>query len=99
MKGGPIQGNDIAVYKVKTNFKLGAPPTYLWFEASDEDKVEELFTDFKTHIWPACFPKDDDEYPPETKRGFIAGWLDLPPQIVRDPLQLGIESFSYQGVK
>ena len=34
-----------------------------------------------------------------SKSGFIAGWLDLPPQIVRDPLQLGIESYSYQGVK
>ena len=102
MKGGPIQGNDIAVYKVKTNYKLGTPPTNLWFNASDPKNqgiANDLYNNFKTHIWPACFPKDDDEYPPETKRGFIAGWLDLPPQILRDPLQLGIESFSYQGVK
>ena len=93
LKGGPIQGHDIAVYKVKTNFKLGNPPTYLWYNASDQNNEYN----FKTHIWPACFPKDDDEY--ATDRGLIAGWLDLPPQIVRDPLQLGIESFSYQGVK
>ena len=88
------------MYKVKSNFKLGTPPTYHWYNTSDplyEDKNDNLYNNFKSHIWPACFPKDDDEYP--TERGFIAGWLDLPPQIVRDPLQLGIESFSYQGVK
>ena len=90
MKGGPIQGADIAVYKVQTTYKLGDPPTYLFYEPPKNLE----FVDF---IWPACFPRDDDEYP--TERGFIAGWLDLPPQILRDPLQLGIESFSYQGVK
>ena len=89
MKGGPIQGADIAVYKVQTNYKLGDPPTYLFYEPPKQK--------FVTFIWPACFPREDDEYP--TERGFIAGWLDLPPQILRDPLQLGIESFSYQGVK
>ena len=72
------------MYKVKTNFTLG--------------DVEDFWIN-NGHIWPACFPRDDDEYPKENKRGFIAGWLDLPPQIVRDPLQLGLESFSYQGVK
>ena len=50
-----------------------------------------------SYIWPACFPRDDDQY--GTDRGFIAGWLDIPPQILRDPLHLGYESFSYQGVK
>ena len=100
MKGGPIQGADIAVYKVKTDFKLGTPPKYLSFDPSDsknDNTTKELYNEFKNHVWPACFPRDDDEY--ATDRGFIAGWLDLPPQIVRDPLQLGIESFSYQGVK
>ena len=93
MKGGPIQGHDIAVYKVKTNFKLGNPPTYLWYNASDPYNLDSNndYNNFKTHIWPACFPKDDDEY--ATDRGLIAGWLDLPLHIVRDPLQLGVESF------
>ena len=82
------------------NGPIGTPPTYLWYNASDSDNQDlndGYYNNFKTNIWPVCFPRNDDEYP--TKRGFIAGWLDLPPQIVRDPLQLGIESFTYQGVK
>ena len=71
----------------------------MWFDSS---KYEYNYT---SHIWPACFPRDDDEpsredeYKYATERGFIAGWIDLPPQIVRDPLDLGHESFTYQGVK
>ena len=100
LNGGPIEGYDISVYKVKTNFKLGTPPTNLWYDPSDPAfQITNVvyYNNFESHVWPACFPRDDDEY--ATDRGFIAGWLDLPPQIVRDPLQLGIESFSYQGVK
>ena len=99
LNGGPIQGFDICVYKVETEFILGTPPTYLWFDQYDPNYQEniEAYNNFENHVWPACFPRDDDEY--ATDRGFIAGWLDLPPQIVRDPLQLGKESFSYQGVK
>ena len=100
LNGGPIEGFDISVYKVKTSFKLGTPPNFLWYNTTDplNEFINDLaYNNFETHVWPACFPRDDDEY--ATDRGFIAGWLDLPPQIVRDPLQLGKESFSYQGVK
>ena len=95
LNGGPIEGFDISVYKVKTDFKLGTPPSKLWYDPSESNLPDNYY---ETHVWPACFPRyDDDDY--ASNRGFIAGWLDLPPQIVRDPLQLGIESFSYQGVK
>ena len=98
LNGGPIQGHDIAVYKVQTDYKLGTPPKYLWFNASDPlyQYVLPLYDNFQSHVWPACFPKDDDEY--ATDRGFIAGWLDSPGTL-QDPLQLGIESFSYEGLK
>ena len=99
LNGGPIEGFDISVYKVKTDFKLGTPPSKLWFDPSNPffDGVVEAHENFTNYVWPACFPRhDDNDY--ASNRGFIAGWLDLPPQIVRDPLQLGIESFSYQGV-
>ena len=83
------------VNRGEINGPLGTPPTYLWYNASEDPFYNYDY--YKSLIWPACFPRNDDEYP--TDRGFIAGWLDLPPQIVRDPLQLGIESFTYQGVK
>ena len=100
LNGGPIEGFDISVYKVKTNFKLGTPPSKLYFDPTDPafKPTVESYNNFENHVWPACFPRHDDNgY--ASKSGFIAGWLDLPPQIVRDPLQLGIESYSYQGVK
>merc|ERR1711874_828498 len=33
--GGPIEGSDIAVYKVDTRYILGTPPTYLGYNVSD----------------------------------------------------------------
>ena len=95
MNGGPIQGYDIAVYKVKTDFKLGTPPRYLSYDPTDsknDDTTEQLYNDFENHVWPACFPKE--KY--ESTKGFIAGWLDSPGTL-KDPLKLGIESFSYEG--
>ena len=101
LNGGPIEGFDISVYKVKTNFILGTPPSKLYFDPTDpafKPTVENFYNNFENYVWPACFPRhDEDDH--ASNRGFIAGWLDLPPQIVRDPLQIGIESFSYQGVK
>ena len=100
LNGGPIEGYDIAVYKVKTDFKLGTPPKYLFYNASDplhKAFYTLYYNNFKSHIWPACFPKDDDDdY--ATKKGFVAGWLDSPGTL-QDPLKLGIESLSYDGLR
>ena len=99
LNGGPIEGYDIAVYKVKTDFKLGTPPKYLLFNTSDPSHqpfFSNYYNDFKSHIWPACFPKEEADY--ATKRGFFAGWLDSPGTL-KDPLKLGIESLSYDGLR
>ena len=84
--GGPIDGNDIAVYHVDTDFMLG-------------DEVSVKITNDKAdlpvpmssepYIWPACLPKDDDDpefssndHPinkKQTVNAMLAGWLDAPP--------------------
>ena len=46
-QGGPIEGYDIAVYHVETEFKLG----------STVDGV-----DTTTRIWPICHPKVSSGY-------------------------------------
>ena len=80
-QGGPIEGYDISVYHVSTDFKLGTEGT-------------------RDHIWPVCLPKNEREYSDRgLKDGFIAGWLDSPPVSQQDPLQLGAESNTFQGVK
>jgi len=79
-QGGPIEGYDLSVYRVETDFKLSATT--------------------QQNIWPVCLPKNDEEF---TGRGltdgFIAGWLDTPPVSQLDPLQLGVESNSFRGVR
>ena len=70
-EGGPIEGNDIAVYHVKpTNFKLGTAKT----KAPNCDPDIEGTCD---HIWPICLPKNDDDN--TNSRGMVAGWVDAPP--------------------
>ena len=69
--------------------------------------VYQVVTEFKLgtegtrdNIWPACLPKNDREYSARgLKDGFIAGWLDTPPVSQQDPLQLGVESNSFEGVR
>lgn len=46
-QGGPIEGHDISVYHVETNFKLGM--------TVDGETTQDK-------IWPICFPKDEDEF-------------------------------------
>ena len=82
-QGGPIDGYDIAVYHVTTDFKLGST-----VDGTDTSK----------HIWPVCLPKNNKEYG-KLKDGFIVGWLDTPPVSQLDPLQLGPQSNSFEGVK
>ena len=82
-QGGPIDGYDIAVYHVTTEFKLGST-----VDCEDTSR----------HIWPVCLPKNDGDYG-GLKDGFIAGWLDTPPVSQLDPLQLGIQSSTFKGPK
>ena len=82
-QGGPIDGYDIAVYHVTTDFKLGST-----VDGADTSK----------HIWPVCLPKNDGEYG-GLKDGFIVGWLDTPPVSQLDNLQLGFELDSSEGVR
>ena len=56
--------------------------------------------DTRDNIWPVCLPKNDGEYEARgLSDGFIAGWLDTPPPSQLDPLQLGFESNSFEGVR
>ena len=86
MKGGPIQGADIAVYKVQTTYKLGDPPTYLFYEPPKNLE----FVDF---IWPACFPRD--QYP--NNHALIATWFDAVPRNLFDPIKFGLGSLRLLG--
>ena len=85
-QGGPIEGYDISVYHVVTDFKLGST-----VDGEDTSK----------HIWPVCLPKNDAEFVQDdgTKLtdGFIAGWLDTPSVSQVDPLKLGAESATFEG--
>ena len=85
-QGGPIDGYDISVYHVTTDFKLGS----ISLDGKDTRK----------NIWPVCLPKNDREYTGRgLEDGFIAGWLDTPSVSQQDPLKLGPESYSFEGVK
>ena len=74
-QGGPIEGFDISVYHVETDFKLG-----MIVDDVDGDGIDDSS---KEYIWPACLPKSnsDPEFnvPNRIPRGMIAGWLDAPP--------------------
>ena len=91
--GGPIDGNDIAVYHViqKDGFKLGQNVNVRITNNVAEQPVEKSSQDY---IWPACLPKDDSDvnFENEITRSHIhpnnrinmvhammAGWLDAPP--------------------
>merc|ERR1719232_2525710 len=69
-EGGPIEGSDIAVYHVKTDYKLGNADTRDGDCKPDDDGTCD-------HIWPICLPKNDDEF--TSAKAMIAGWLDTPP--------------------
>ena len=56
------------MYHVETTFKLG-------MEVNGPLGLQST----RNHIWPVCHPKDDDEFPRDSNRGMIAGWLDSPP--------------------
>ena len=51
-KGGPIEGNDISVYHVESDFILGA-------NIKRPDKNEMIYT--RDYIWPVCFPKTEKD--------------------------------------
>ena len=68
-QGGPIDGFDISVYHVQTDFKLGMVVDDIDGDGNDDST--------KDYIWPICLPKNDNEF--TSKRGMLAGWLDTPP--------------------
>ena len=82
-KGGPIDGYDISVYHVVTDFKLGS---------TVDGK------DTRENIWPVCLPKNDGDYS-GMKDGFIAGWPDNPPVSQQNPFLLGPVSTTFEGLK
>jgi len=93
-QGGPIEGFDISVYHVKTDFKLG-----MIVDDVDGDGIDDSSKDY---IWPVCLPKNDSDpefnVPNRIPRGMMAGWLDAPPpQITRSNL-LGNEVVSGEDV-
>ena len=132
LAGGPIEGSDIAIYKVSTSYKLGGVQTYPYGLSKDNIKAIDRFTYlmditgktsqflsnlypeseesekkffaeafrmksttefgknwasnyykhlYKGNIWPACFPKNDEEFPRNNRNGLVAGWLDRPPTL------------------
>ena len=130
LAGGPIEGSDIAIYKVSTSYKLGGVQTYPYGLTKDNIKAIDGFTNlmditgktsqffstlydnselrefvakilrmksttefgknwasnyykhlYKGNIWPACFPRNDDEFPRNNRNGLVAGWLDRPPTL------------------
>ena len=67
-QGGPIEGYDISVYHVVTDFKLGTEGT--------RDKIWPVcLPKNDREFWYSGR---------ELKDGFIAGWLDTPPVSERD---------------
>ena len=55
---GPIAGNDIAVYHVNTDFKLGKEVLV----KVDNDPISlPILDSSEPYIWPACLPKEDDD--------------------------------------
>ena len=83
---GPIAGNDIAVYHVNTDFKLGKEVLV----KVDNDPISlPILDSSEPYIWPACLPKEDDDqyfeqsdHPRKHKNrvnAMLAGWLDSPP--------------------
>ena len=86
--GGPIEGNDIAVYHVvqKDGFKLGQSVTVRVTNNFADQPIEKSS---ESYLWPVCLPKDDsddkfkdDDHPqnqPKKTNAMLAGWLDAPP--------------------
>ena len=148
LAGGPIGGSDIAVYKVKTAFKLGGLHAHPYALPKEDVELLDTFTNmldatnmtnsllrkileqadtdpenpisksdirfilkafslnfneadknvhfgenwaskyyskiFRNNIWPACFPRNYDDYPrnddgSKNLNALTVGWLDQPP--------------------
>ena len=84
-QGGPIDGYDIAVYHVVTDFKLGSEDTRdnIWPVCLPKNDNDEEFTQDEGRL----------------RDGFIAGWLDTPPVSQLNNLQLGFGSNTFDGVR
>ena len=89
--GGPIDGNDIAVYHVDHNGFLLGQNINVRVTNNAADEPQEVSSE--PYIWPVCLPKDDNDekfdidnpdpehlYKTKNKvHAMLAGWLDAPP--------------------
>ena len=79
-QGGPIDGSDISVYHVETDFLLG---------------TVENGVDTRAWIWPVCHPKNESEITGDRDSGMVAAWLDAPPLQLADSSQFGRPGSDY----